>query len=139
MDSIAALARLPDWEARLDRVLAEWEAGRGLKLGQRDCALFAAACINAVWGRNLAAVTGPWRHNRDRQIILPGGCFAAFLRAHMREIPPGLARRGDVLVVTCSRAGNSPAINDSGVAVLPTRRGLARLTGLPTQAAFTLD
>lgn len=139
MGEIAAVARLPDWEARLDRVLAEWAAGRGIKMGKRDCALFAAACIQAVWGRNLGTITGPWRRNRDRARLLPDGCFVAFLRSHMREIPPGLARRGDVLVVTCSRAGNSPAINDSGVAVLPTWQGLARLTGLPAQAAFTLD
>lgn len=49
-----ALTRLPDWRQRLDDYLDSID-GKPFRWGELDCALFAADCVQAMTGVDLAA------------------------------------------------------------------------------------
>ena len=100
--------RLDDWEARLDRLLVEgW--GRPFELGQWDCCLFVADAIMSTTGEDLAADLRRQYSSLDEARWLLRARFGSasiersvvrlFSRAGFRSCAPGLAQRGDPVVV----------------------------------------
>lgn len=95
------LQRLPDWRARL---FAEVEriARLPLRPGLHDCALFAAGCVQAQTGVDLAR---GWRGYRSlaagrRALAQQGyGSEIELAAARLPEVPVAMARLGDVAVL----------------------------------------
>jgi len=88
--------RLHDWDHRLSQAI---EAARGTPFayGTHDCCVFAADCIEAVTGRDIAAA---WRGRYD---TWSGGLKLAKARnlpqlatRFFAEVHPAFAHRGDV-------------------------------------------
>ena len=103
---MSTAARLRDWQPRLQACLAErWSTP--FAWGQQDCVLFAADCVQACTGIDLAAqMRGTYRDAIGAaRLVQELGGMAAIAAAHCgREIPPALAQPGDVgLVLNAGR------------------------------------
>ena len=131
------MTRLPDWRTRLAVYLAAGRA-KPFAYGEHDCARFAAGAVEAVTGADPSAALG------IRYTTLVGGRRAlvargyrdpvAFVRESFEEIPPALARIGDLAVVLTAE-GPALAVVGGAVVFAPAPdRGL-RL--LPLTAAIT--
>ncbi len=94
--------RLDGWEAVL-RETVERSRERSFEWGAHDCALFAADCVLAMTGTDLAtAFRGKYTTaagSRRALIRLGEGSLEATVTAVLGEpIAPALARRGDVVL-----------------------------------------
>lgn len=90
--------RHTDWPERLANLI---EARRTLAFawGENDCAAFAAAAIDAVAGRAVDLPAHASEFEALRQIATHGSLVAATALVLGEPVAPGLARRGDVVVV----------------------------------------
>lgn len=119
------MARLPDWEARLSAVLAEWSTRRFRWDG--DCARFAAATVIAVTGEDpLADLRGRYRTRREAMAILEEKPMEARLDAMFPRVPIGLAQRGDIalldaMALGCVIGGDARGFGPDGVMDLMPR------------------
>lgn len=95
---MTTLARLPDWEARLDQVLADWH-DRQMEWGVHDCAHFAVAAIESVTGKNLRAQFAQYTDETSARALMDeSGGLAACVSAVLGEPESALlARRGDLV------------------------------------------
>jgi hypothetical protein len=92
---IQPILRLPDWEDRLAQVIANSE--EKLSYGRFDCAIWAARCVQAVWGVDFAsqyigrysAIGGGLKLARARSL-------PALVEARMKPVAPFLAHRGAI-------------------------------------------
>ena len=96
------IQRRPDWRScltiHLDKVARD-----PFIYGTHDCALFAAGCVEAMTGVDLA------RRYRGIYATLKGGLkllavdgfdsHVAVVRAHFAEVPPSFAQVGDIMVL----------------------------------------
>jgi hypothetical protein len=94
------LTRLRDWQSRLDRCLHERRT-IAFAWGSNDCALFAAACVEAETGQDLAAdLRGYASETAALRIIAEHGGLEAIVTARLgKPVSPMLARVGDVGLV----------------------------------------
>lgn len=95
------MRRLPDWEPRIIALLEE-ASDRPFRLGEWDCALFAAAAVEALTGFDGgAAFRGRYRTPAGflRALKREGfdDIFAPFDAALGQRITPALLRRGDIV------------------------------------------
>ncbi len=100
------MGRLRDWAERLDAVLAE-RRHQPFEWGVNDCALLAAAAVEAVSGD--CPLHGlRWANGRGaaRQIAAEGGLRAAVTARLGSEIAPELARAGDIGLVRMPAPGS---------------------------------
>ncbi|MBP1806456.1 DUF6950 family protein [Rubellimicrobium aerolatum] len=101
-EAAAPLLRRPDWQARLVAVLAA-ARGRPFAWGTWDCALFTAACVEAMTGEDLSApFRGRYRTRAGGLRVARAAGLAdhvAVFAARLPEVAPGLARPGDVVVM----------------------------------------
>ena len=93
--------RLPDWEPRLVTLL-EGAAARPFVLGEWDCALFAAACIEAVTGIDGGATfRGRYKTAIGYQRVLRRAGFAdlftPFDALLGERVSPLFCGRGDIV------------------------------------------
>ena len=134
----APQGRLPDWQARLVAYLHEARL-RPFAYGRHDCSLFAADCVAAMTGQDMAA---PWR---GRYTTLRGGIRVlrkAGYRDHVAlaaslfpEISPLSAQPGDLAVVPTDEGPALGVVQGEAVYLLgPTGLGLVSL--LLAQRAF---
>jgi hypothetical protein len=90
---------LLDWSERLTAVFVA-SRGRAFEYGEHDCCIFAADCILAVTGREVAAA---WRGNYSgafEGLRLAGTRSPVFLASRLfRQVQPAMAWRGDVAAV----------------------------------------
>jgi hypothetical protein len=99
---MAAVMRLPDWEARL-AALIEAVRDRPYQIGKWDCAQFCGAAVEAVLGDNPAApFRGRYRNRRQGIRLLPGRRFK--LRGFLTNlfgppVAPLFLRRGDIAMM----------------------------------------
>ncbi len=104
------MTRLHDWQERLSAEL-EASRGRAFEYGEHDCCTFAADCILAVTGRDVAA---DWRgrYETERAGLALAGVktLAALANRCLPPIDPVFARRGDVAIAPAGeRRGNRRA------------------------------
>ena len=130
--------RLPDWQARLVAYLHAARL-RPFAYGRHDCSLFAADCVAAMTGHDMAA---PWR---GRYTTLRGGIrvlrragfidHIALTASLFPEIPPLSAQPGDLAVVPTDEGPALGVVQGEAVYLLgPTGLGLVSL--LLAQRAF---
>lgn len=96
----ADLKRLADWEDRLASLIAQ-RIDQPFVWGVNDCALFAADCIEAMTGVDLAPdLRGQWQDQRQalRVIAGLGGLAAAVEVLGLVESSPLFAQRGDLVL-----------------------------------------
>lgn len=94
------LTRLPDWRLRLDALVHE-RTSVPFVWGVQDCALWAADCVLAITGIDLAADLRGHRSARQalRTIRKHGGLFSIATRALGPAAGVHNASEGDVLLV----------------------------------------
>ena len=93
------MIRRHDWPERLIAVI-EASAARAFAPGVHDCGTFAADCIEAVTGQDVAA---DWRGAYDDQaagLALAGVRSVVALpeKVGLTPVPTALARRGDIAI-----------------------------------------
>jgi hypothetical protein len=110
--SLQTPARKPDWLFRLEATIGG-ARGREFAWGAHDCCLFPCDVVLAMTGVDLAAgFRGRYRSLRTALRTLESaggveGIAEAIARKHgLEEVAPGLARRGDVILVD---VGTSPS------------------------------
>lgn len=124
--------RLPDWEDRLSDVIAAYQGGVFV-WGQRDCFRLPVDVARAVAGFVLWPDVRPYRCARGAAVRLARHGFRGVgdaLAAVLPEVPPALARRGDVGVALDSGAevgvvvlgGEILGMALAGVAIAPRDR-----------------
>lgn len=95
--------------------------------GSHDCALFAADCVRAVIGIDLAEEFRGQYDSEDgaRRLLASLGCegVADLAARYLSEIEPAEARRGDIVVMP-GKFGDFLAVVDGRTAVGPAARGL---------------
>ncbi len=105
------MRRRADWPKRL---IATVEAAqpRPFAWGKHDCALFVAACVEAMTGENPAeGIVGAYGSARAAMATL-GAVFGVATLAELSDrlfgppIDPALAQRGDVALVAVPDAGD---------------------------------
>lgn len=129
------MKRIKGWEQALAHVTRAAMA-KPHAWGSHDCCLFAADCVAAITGEDLAA---EFRGNYNdaasaRRTLALIGCedVADVASRYLPEIPPSEARRGDVVAID-GEFGLFLAIVDGRTAVGPAARGL---THTPLQLAL---
>lgn len=134
-----ALTRLEDWPERL-AALVESRLRTPFAWGENDCALFAADAVHAVTGIDLADhFRGRYSDEATARLMgmhgasahLAAGDIVEALRDMASlyldgEVPPALARRGDIVLVRHA-LGDSLAVCNGPHALAPGRRGLMSL------------
>ncbi len=121
----AAIARLPDWEARLSLLVQE-RLGAPFAWGGNDCVLFAADCVAAMTGIDPAAqLRGQWASQSEavRMIARAGGLAEAVRALGLVEVPPLFAQRGD-LVLHRREGADALAICAGSALAAPSATGL---------------
>lgn len=135
------MARHPDWQLRLMQVLAE-AARRPFQPGQHDCALFTAACVQAMTGQDIAAGwRGRYRTLRGGRIVLRRAGYAdhvALAAAHFPEIPVARANPGDIAAVP-TPDGPALGIVQGEAIYLLAPDGLGASPLLSASRAFRVD
>lgn len=102
-----ALKRVRDWRSRLSDVIEERR--RVPFSEENNCALFLADCVAAMTGVDLAAdYRGKFKSLAEAIILLRKSGYhdlCAFLEKHLDEIPPAMARAGDVMAFPTEQTG----------------------------------
>jgi len=124
--------RYDDWVTRLD-VYVESMQGRKFAYGEFDCGLFAAGCIQAMTGEDLAAELRGYESRAAAIEAMKRLCGSASIRklgdaiaaAHnLSAVPVLMAQRGDLAIVRDRRFG---IVTLSGTEIyVPAKRGIMR-------------
>lgn len=93
--------RLPDWEDRLHEfVEANWS--RAFEWGEHDCILAACSAVEAMTGTDPAVeFRGRYSDAEGAKRALRGigqGTLIRTINHHFERRPPGMARRGDIVM-----------------------------------------
>ena len=122
--------RLHDWPERLSAAIAA-AAGTPFDYGQHDCCLFAADCVLAVTGVDLAA---DWRGRYGTEAsglkLAKVRSVAQLAGRYFQEVEPVFAHRGDLAVAPLGRRGrlarvpllfvvDGPLLRTYGAAAIP--------------------
>ena len=96
--------RLPDWEARLRTVIDEWSRA-AFTWGERDCALWAAAAVQAQTGQDFGApFRGRYRTgagaSRALRLYGSGDLPKTITAALGGPVYPSMAGRGDIVMMS---------------------------------------
>lgn len=93
--------RKPDWEARLAAYLEPLRT-RPFKWGEHDCCTFAGGAVEAMTDVDpMPEFRGKYRSAASSSRALRsigGGDLARTLDAKLRQVPAGLAHRGDIVM-----------------------------------------
>jgi hypothetical protein len=126
------MKRLPNWERLLAAEFAE--ASAHFEWGKFDCAMFAANCVRAITGRDLAAEFRGTYSSEAAAAQITGGDLGAFIDSvckeqGMKEVAPAYGRRGDVVLVDNGDPAHAIGIVDhtGRFACCAGPKGLARV------------
>jgi len=118
-------ASLPDWERRLSDFLAQPFA---FEWGSMDCALFACSAVEALTGKHpYPEFLGVYSDRIGAAKALRNlgkGTLEATFGQKFDEVPPGFARRGDIVMATDGAMG---VCTGPAAAFLREGGGLCRL------------
>ncbi|MCH8196464.1 MAG: hypothetical protein IH904_00135 [Proteobacteria bacterium] len=98
------IRRFEDWPARLGDALAA-AAGTPFEFGKHDCCLAVCDVILAITGTDLAADYRGYEGEAEALAVLRkhrgvvGIMEATAARHAIPEVPPGLAQRGDMVII----------------------------------------
>lgn len=94
------IERLPDWEARLNALIAE-RRKEPFRWGAHDCALFGADVVHALTGKDFGEpFRGKYSDAEGAALALRQYGAGTVLRTfdrHLKRVHPAQARRGDVV------------------------------------------
>ena len=94
------MRRVENWQKPFNEFFAEREK-RPFEWGKNDCALFAADCVRAITGEDLAEKwRGRYRTSRGalRRMKKKGVTLEALADAEFFRVPVSMAQRGDVVM-----------------------------------------
>lgn len=124
--------RYDDWATRL-HVYVESMQGCDFAYGEFDCGLFAAGCIHAMTGEDLAAELRGYTSRSEAVAAMKRVCGSASVcrlgeaiaAAHsLNAVPVLMAQRGDLAIVKDRRFG---IVTLSGTEIyVPAKRGIMR-------------
>jgi hypothetical protein len=118
------MTRRTDWRARLTAELRNWK-DRPFEYGRADCALFAAACVKAMTGTDLARGLRGYRTEAEglRKVRAKG--FASHVAVFEASLKPtDRPRAGDVAIVEIDRREATGIVQGRGVYLMSINRGL---------------
>ena len=123
------MRRLPGWEQRLMACVRR-AMDRPFEWGEHDCALFAADCVEAITGEDLAEEFRGRYMDRKGSLKVLRACGEGDLQATVTRLlgepsDPKTARRGDLVLVR-TPTGPAIAVCVGLEAVAPGRHGLTR-------------
>lgn len=135
---IEPVLRVPDWEARLAQVIEDSRVP--LDYGQFDCAIWAARCVNAVWGIDFAsqylgrysAIAGGLRLARAKSL-------SALVSNRMRPVAPFLAHRGAIGLWQADNANQGLCVKDGVYWLAPMAGTIVQVEASFIIKAWTLD
>ena len=119
------MTRHPDWKMRLDALVYE-RMNRPFSWGAQDCALWAADCVLAITGQDLAADLRAHRTAREalRTIRRHGGLFGIASAALGPAAGVHQAQEGDVLLVGVGKRTALGVLLQRSMVVGPGATGL---------------
>lgn len=124
---MTTLQRLPNWRLHLDALLCS-RLHAPFAWGEFDCCLFAADCVQAICGVDLAEQYRGYRGARAGLRVLDhaGGVGLIATRALGFPQRPDSARVGDIVLVPADKRGREAlaVVIGPGVAAMPAARGL---------------
>ncbi len=132
------LARVRDWRARLSDTI---EARRRIPFSEENnCGLFLADCVAAMTGVDLAAdYRGKFKSLAEGIILLRKAGYpdlCSFLTHHLEEIPPALARAGDVMAFPTEQTGWAGGIVNGERVTVMNEAGLGTVSREMATRAF---
>lgn len=131
------LKRVRDWRARLSDVI---EDRRRTPFDEiKNCGVFLADCVFAMTGVDLAAkYRGKYKSVAEGIILLRRDGYhdlCAFLEKHLDEIPPAMARSGDVMAFVTDLGWAGGIVNGERVTVM-SESGLGTVSRNGATRAF---
>lgn len=120
--------RLPDWTARLAKVVVERQRVP-FAWGSNDCVAFAADCVAAMHGKDSMAEFRTERRcarQAQQQLAEGGGLDAGLARAGLEEVPPAFAQVGDLVLLRLGPRRRVLGVCNGLEALSPARRGLGQ-------------
>lgn len=136
-----AIARYPDWRARLTAYLAAG-AREPFAYGRHDCALFAAGAVAAMTGIDLAApFRGRYRSLRGGLRVMRAAGYAdhvALAAAHLPACDPARALPGDLAVFDTPDGRALGVVQGPGVYVLGPSGALSIMPRTAASGALTV-
>lgn len=131
-------ARVENWRARLVAVIARHEC-LPFAWGTSDCLMFAADAVEAMTGNAFerpaySTAAQARRIMRNMGAGEPGDVMAAFFE----EIPPAMARVGDVAIVVDEDGRRAGAVCLGDQAIAKSSFGLARVPRTFMLRAFAI-
>ena len=134
------LRRVRDWRRRLSDVIEERR--RVPFTEENNCALFMADCVAAITGVDLAAdYRGKFKSLAEAIILLRKAGYAdlcEFLTQHLDEIPPALARAGDVMAFPTEQTGWAGGIVNGERVTVMSEAGLGTVSRDLAARAFRI-
>jgi hypothetical protein len=133
-----SLQRIEGWEQRLfDFTRASMSTPYAW--GTNDCIIFAAGCVEAITGTDLAKEhrgTYTDENGAARIIARAGaGSLGEFVGLYLPEKPLSLVQRGDIVIAE-GPDGDFAAVCQGATCVGPSRRGLVHVKILQAKQAF---
>lgn len=133
-----SLQRLEGWEQRLFE-FTRASMSQPYEWGTNDCIIFAAGCVEAMTGVDLAAEhRGTYTDELGAaRIIARAGAdsLAGFVALYLPETPLSLVQRGDIVIAE-GPEGDFAAVCQGVTCVGPSRRGLIHVKTLQAKQAF---
>ena len=109
---------------------------------ENNCALFMADCVAAMTGVDLAAdYRGKFKSLAEAIILLRKAGYAdlcEFLTQHLDEIPPALARAGDVMAFPTEQTGWAGGIVNGERVTVMSEAGLGTVSRDLAARAFRI-
>lgn len=124
------LIRLPDWEARLNALIAD-RIRRPFEWGGHDCALWGADAVAAITGEDFgAAFRGSYDDASGAARALRNHGAGTLVRTFDRHLPRmhrAFARRGDLVKAKATDRGGAIGVVIGGDALFVDDLGLIRI------------
>lgn len=133
------MTRRTDWRSALHSYLAA-NQDTPYSPGTWDCSMFAAGAVEAMTGTDYAAdYRGEYETVAEGETLLAADGYAdqvALVAAHFDQVPPALARVGDIAVVEQGGVKGLGIVIGSSVAVVSDTRGIGHLRLTRATRAF---
>jgi hypothetical protein len=123
------MTRLPNWRLHLDAVLCS-RVYSSFEWGRFDCCLFAADCVHAITGVDLAKDYRGYVGAKQALRVLDRAGGVGLIATRALGFPQAVADAhvGDVVLVPVNKREALAVVIAPGMATLPGARGLTQAT-----------